>query len=170
MTEPPASSSPTLNGPVVVGVMPGQRPAVVEQAARLAASAGLALVFAYADVTVYPVDGTLGGPAAPIDPDGVDDVAAGFPESLADDLRRQLAPFGVPWSTVLLAGEPAHALAREAANVGASMIVVGTRGHRLSATLKDLAGSVARQLLRRQDRPVLVVPVDSRGADRHDEH
>ncbi len=57
--------------------MPGQHAIVVERAAQVAASAGVSLVCAYADVTVYPVDGTAGGPAAPIDPDG------GLPEPKA---------------------------------------------------------------------------------------
>ncbi len=56
-------------------------------------------------------------------------------------------------------GEPARALAREAGDIGASMIVVGTREHKLTAALKELtAGSVARHLFHRQDLPVLVVP------------
>ena len=61
MTETPAprpEASTNMSGPILVGVMPGQHPVVVEQAATLAASARLPLVCAYADVTVYPVDGT----------------------------------------------------------------------------------------------------------------
>ncbi|MDI2035359.1 hypothetical protein PJL15_02490 [Paenarthrobacter nitroguajacolicus] len=155
-----------MNGPVLVGVMPGQHPMVVEQAAAVAASAGLALVFAYADVTVYPVDGTTGGPAAPIDPDGVDgdDAEAGNAlDSLKKTIAEQLPSPDLQWSIVPLAGEPAKALAREAEELDASMIVVGTRQHGLTATLKDItAGSVARHLAHRQHRPVLVVPVNPR--------
>lgn len=157
-----------MSGPILVGVMPGQHPVVVEHAARLAAGAGLALVCAYADATVYPVDGTTGGPAAPIDPDGVDG-AQGIPDGLAASLAEQLAGRDVQWSMVPLAGEPAHALAREAGNIGASMIVVGTREHKWTAALKEMtAGSVARHLLHRQDLPVLVVPVNPRVPDHDD--
>lgn len=50
------------------------------------------------------------------------------------------------------------------------MIVVGTREHRLTAALKDAtAGSVARHLSHRQNRPVLVVPVNPRVPDDDDD-
>ncbi|WP_026546245.1 universal stress protein [Paenarthrobacter nicotinovorans] len=166
MTETPAprSEAPTTAaGPILVGVMPGQHPVVLEHAASVAASAGLPLVCAYADVTVYPVDGTTGGPAAPIDPDGVDEDPHAIPEFLTKALHDYLDGTPVQWSLVHLAGEPARALAREAEDTGASMIVVGTREHKLAAALKELtAGSVARHLFHRQERPVLVVPVNPR--------
>lgn len=159
-----------MTGPIVVGVMPGQRPVVLEQAAQVAAGAGLPLVCAFVDVTVYPVDGSTGGPAAPIDPDGFDDAPQEFPESLQTAIASQLAGSGVRWSMVRLAGETARALAREAENIGASMIVVGTREHTLTAVLKDVtAGSVARHLFHRQDVPVLVVPVNPRVPDDDDD-
>ncbi|MCD4853636.1 universal stress protein [Arthrobacter sp. AK01] len=166
MTETPAPRSEAANGmsgPILVGVMPGQPPVVLAQAVQVAASAGLPLVCAYADVTVYPVDGSTGGPAAPIDPDGVDDDSYEIPESLRQAIAAQLDGTGVEWSMVPLAGEPARALAREAEAEGASMIVVGTREHKLTAALKELtAGSVARHLSHRQGLPVLVVPVNPR--------
>ncbi len=158
-----------MSGPILVGVMPGQHAIVVEQAAQVAARAGLPLVCAYADVTVYPVDGTTGGPAAPIDPDGLDETQR-IPESLMANIAEQLAGRNVEWSIVPLAGEPARALAREAGDIGASMIVVGTREHNLTAALKELtAGSVARHLVHRQDLPVLVVPVNPRVPDDDDD-
>ncbi|UXM90476.1 universal stress protein [Paenarthrobacter sp. JL.01a] len=172
MTETPARRRELpggMNGPVLVGVMPGQHPVVVEQAARVAASAGLPLVFGYADVTVYPVDGTTGGPAAPIDPDGVEGDAPDAVEALKEVIAGHLQEKDVQWTLVPLAGEPAKALAREAEDLGASMIVVGTREHSLTATLKDVtAGSVARHLFHRQDRPVLVIPVNPRIPDDDD--
>lgn len=150
--------------------MPGQQPVVVHQAAQVAAAGGLRLVLAYADVTVYPVDGTTGGPSAPIDPDGADDEAQEIPETLRSVLASHLAGSNVEWSMIRLAGEPARALAREAEDIGASMIVVGTREHKLTAALKELtAGSVARHLFHRQDRPVLVVPVNPRVPDDDDD-
>ncbi|WP_454811093.1 universal stress protein [Paenarthrobacter nitroguajacolicus] len=172
MTETPTprpEASGNMSGPILVGVMPGQHAIVVERAAQVAASAGVPLVCAYADVTVYPVDGTAGGPAAPIDPDGVAG-AQGIPESLTATIAHQLDGLDVEWSIVPLAGEPARALAREAGDIGASMIVVGTREHKLTAALKELtAGSVARHLFHRQDLPVLVVPVNPRVPDDDDD-
>ncbi|MEV7660864.1 universal stress protein [Paenarthrobacter sp. NPDC089316] len=175
MTETPARRevSGGMNGPLLVGVMPGQHPAVVEQAALVAARGELPLVFAYADVTVYPVDGTTGGPAAPIDPDGLDgddDQAGETLEKLSETIAGQLQGTDLQWTVVPLAGEPAKALAREAQEIGASMIVVGTRGHGLTATLKEVtAGSVARHLFHRQSRPVLVVPVNPRVPENDDD-
>lgn len=161
MTE--SSAPKVLAGPILVGVVPGQRPVVVERAAEVALSAGLPLVCAFVDVTVYPVDGSTGGPAAPIDPDGVVDDVEGVPESLRTAIDTQLADADLNWSVVALAGEPARALAREAEDIGASMIVVGSREHRLGSAIKELtSGSIAKQLFHRQDRPVLVVPVDPR--------
>ena len=150
--------------------MPGQNRIVLERAAEVALSAGLPLVCAFVDVTVYPVDGTTGGPAAPIDPDGVDENAQEIPRDLAAAITSRLAGTNVDWSMVSLAGEPARALAREAGKINASMIVVGTRGRRLGSAIKELtAGSVAKQLFHRQDRPVLVVPVEPRIPDDDDE-
>ncbi|MFJ4226338.1 universal stress protein [Paenarthrobacter nicotinovorans] len=173
MTETPARRrefSDGMNGPVLVGVMPGQHPVVVEQAARVALSANLPLVFGYVDVSVYLVDGTTGGPAAPIDPDGMEDDAPDAVGALKETIAGQLSGTGIQWSIIPLAGEPAKALAREAEDLGASMIVVGTREHSLTATLKDLtAGSVARHLLHRQNRPVLVIPVNPRVPEDHDD-
>jgi nucleotide-binding universal stress UspA family protein len=166
VTETPAPRSEAVThaaGPILAGVMPGQHPVVLDHAAAVAAGAGLPLVCAYADVTMYPVDGTTGGPAAPIDPDAMEEDLHRIPESLMQTLRDQLDGKGVEWSLVHLAGEPARALAREAEDIGASIIVVGTREHKLTAALKELtAGSVARHLFHRQGRPVLVVPVNPR--------
>ncbi|WP_426003532.1 universal stress protein [Paenarthrobacter sp. NyZ202] len=159
-----------MSGPVLVGVVQGQRPVVVEQAAKLAAAAGLPLVCAHVDVTVYPVDGTTGGAAAPIDPDSGDADVQDIPEQLRKDLEARLSGLDVEWSAVFLAGEPAKALAREANHSGASMIVVGSRDHKLGSVIKELTGgSIARHLVHHQDRPVLVVPVDPRLPDDDDE-
>ncbi|GAA2848475.1 universal stress protein [Paenarthrobacter ilicis] len=159
----------TVTGPILVGVVPGQNPAVVDTAARLAKATGSALVCGYSDVTLYPVDGTTGGPAAPIDPD--DGADTDVPGDLSSALTGHLAGSGINWSTVLLAGEPAHALARQAEAMGASMIVVGTRDHTLASAIKEMtAGSVARHLFRCQPRPVLVVPINPRVPSGHHDH
>ncbi|MFI2563066.1 universal stress protein [Paenarthrobacter sp. NPDC018779] len=169
MTDTPPRRLHAMNvmtGPVLAGVAPKQQSVVVEHAAAFAAAAQLPLVCAFVDVTVYPLDGTTGGPMAPIDPDGVEGDAGLIPASLEASIGAQLAGSGVDWSLVALAGEPAHALARHAGEIGASLMVVGSREHKLGSTLRELTGgSVARQLLHRQDRPVLVVPVDPRVPD-----
>jgi nucleotide-binding universal stress UspA family protein len=53
-------------------------------------------------------------------------------------------------------GEIARRLADEAADAGADLIVVGTRGH--SAVVAAVIGSVTQRLLHVAGRPVLAVP------------
>lgn len=152
---------------VLAGVHPGQSPTVVREAARMARALGLPLVCAYSDPARFPVaqspDGSV--TSAPVDPDFMDDAGASFPVHLAGELAKLLEgvlpphPGGVPrWRTVLLAGDPADALARCAETVDAAMIVVGTHGASQAPLREILGRSVAARLARRQQRPVLVVP------------
>ena len=62
---------------------------------------------------------------------------------------------GVPATTHAACGAPAEALAGLAEELGADLIVVGSRG--LGSGSGALLGSVSRALLRRARRPVLVV-------------
>lgn len=149
-----------MSGPVVVGVVPGQRAQVLDAAAELAAAAGLDLSCVFVDVTSYRVDGPAGQRLAPIDPDGVDDTGGLLPKALEKVIAAALRGKGVAWSLEWLAGDPARVLARHAKAVGASLIVVGAREQKPSSAIKELAGgSVARHLAHLQDRPVMVVPV-----------
>jgi nucleotide-binding universal stress UspA family protein len=73
--------------------------------------------------------------------------------------------------TVVLTGEPAHALLEYAQDKEADLLAVGTHGRGLS---KAVLGSVAQRLVRQGDIPVLVVgtgmPVPRRlqhGAETH---
>lgn len=160
---------------VLAGVFPGQSPAVVEKAARLAAALGWPLICAYANPARYPVsesaDGTV--TSAPVDPDFMDDAGASFPAQLADTLAQQLNAVrlnasrsnaaqpdaaALQWRLLLLAGDPAQALARCAAALGADMIVVGTHGDSHTPLRELVHRSVAVQLSRKQHHPVLVVP------------
>jgi nucleotide-binding universal stress UspA family protein len=64
---------------------------------------------------------------------------------------------GVDPETVVISGDRAEALASLAADRGAGMLVIGTRGE---PPLKGLIlGSVAHKLLHLSSAPVLVVPV-----------
>lgn len=152
---------------VLAGVHPGQSPAVVREAARMAGALGLPLVCAYSDPARFPLaqspDGSV--TSAPVDPDFMDDAGASFPVHLAAELALLLDGAlprdadGVPgWRTVLLAGDPADALARCAETVNAAMIVVGTHGASQAPLREILGRSVAARLARRQQRPVHVVP------------
>lgn len=65
---------------------------------------------------------------------------------------------GVELSGVLREGKPWEKLDNVAADVGASLIVIGRQGAR--AGQRTALGSVAEQLLRRTSRPVLAVGCD----------
>lgn len=150
---------------VLAGVFPGQSPAVVEEAARLAAAMARPLICAYANPARYPVSEVAGGAvtSAPVDPDFMDDAGDSFPAQLANTLERQLNAMSLDaeelqWRLLLLAGDPAQALARCADTLGAHLIVVGTHGDSHTPLRELVHRSVAVQLSRKQLRPVLVVP------------
>src|SRR5689334_20359838 len=101
-----------ITGPVVAGVMPGQPPAVVENAARLAYSLNVKLICAYVDITSYLSnerdDQDLLQSAGQ---DGAVDDAEQTSARLRDHLQSVLGKAGIRWSLLTLVGEPARALA-----------------------------------------------------------
>lgn len=148
---------------IVVGLIPGAPPAVIETAARFAAGLNAELIFAWADTSRFVVSDNPDGSviSAPMDPDLSENHVPPFPPSLERLISGIVTPFDLGWGTRLLAGEPARALARLADAVDASMIIVGARKPTISATVREFfAGSVAVHLTHRQRRPVLVVPID----------
>lgn len=70
-------------------------------------------------------------------------------------LGTEAALFHTPVRTLTSNGEPAVRVAEVAEQVGAGLVVIGTRGR--GALGRAIFGSVAMGVLRRQDRPVLVV-------------
>ena len=62
---------------------------------------------------------------------------------------------GVDWETVVEHGSPPRCLLRVAAREDAAAIVIGTHGR---GRVGSLLGSVAHDLLRDSDRPVVVIP------------
>ncbi|WP_422935410.1 universal stress protein [Sinomonas sp. P47F7] len=153
-----------LEGPVLAGVVPGQGLAVLHRAVDLAHGLGVGLVCAYADPTVISEDEPGGRvELLSIDPDAVDDDAAQIRADLLDGLRGELSDAGITWSFAALSGEPAHALASCAREVGASLIVVGTHEDSLAHRFEErIAGSVAARLGHSQDLPLVVVPLAHR--------
>jgi nucleotide-binding universal stress UspA family protein len=146
-----------LDGPVLVGVTPGQSLAVLHRAADLAHTLAVPLVCAFADPAAFSereADGRR--EAVAIDPDGVDD-GAGIRADLHRGLTSELADTGLTWTFVALAGEPAAALGGHAEEIDASMIVVGSRER--TRLEEVVGGSVALRLSHRQARPVVVVPL-----------
>ena len=62
--------------------------------------------------------------------------------------------------TALLEGNPLHALLEYATEAGADLVVLGTHGHGVMASV--LLGSVAEGLVRKAEIPALVVPAPHR--------
>jgi nucleotide-binding universal stress UspA family protein len=155
-------------GPVVVGVHRGQARAVLEEAARLATELGRPLLCGYVAEDSYLTEWDR--------PDDVaeeslhpTEVGAGEGDAVLDlsaAITAALEETGQPpprWTLRLLAGDPAKALGRVAAEVDARLIVVGTHRRGFSNTLENwLAGSVGARLTHDQRRPVVVVPVTAK--------
>jgi nucleotide-binding universal stress UspA family protein len=98
--------------------------------------------------------------------DPVDDVASFTPEDRARelleehvelrDLAAELASGGVDVRPRLVMGPTVEVLSEEADRLGVGWIVVASHGHGGLRNL--LLGSVSEGLVRRADRPVVVVP------------
>jgi K+-sensing histidine kinase KdpD len=98
-----------IAGPVVAGVVPGQPPAVVQSAARLAYSLNVKLICAYVDITSYLSNERddqdllqLAGQ------DGTVDDAEQASAHLREHLQAVLGKAGIRWSLLTLVGEPAR--------------------------------------------------------------
>lgn len=147
--------------PVVVGVLPGQHAEVLRSATGLAEKLGVPLLCAYVDESSYLVewDPARSAHRLSLHPDKDDADVRAVSEELRGVLGAACAGTSVVWTLRILAGDPARALGRLAAEANAPMIIVGTPerslGHRISAALN---GSVAAWLSHHQDRPILVVP------------
>lgn len=160
------ADAPSSHGsppPVLVAVVPGQPDAVVRTAASYADRLGTHLVCAWVDTTRYTLgqlpDGSM--MAIPLDPDTAIDEPARFDPDLEHQISRALEGRGVRWVPRALSGAAAQELSTLAEEIGAEMIVVGTREAGWRGSLREfLTGSVAVQLAHRQHRPVMVVPLD----------
>lgn len=74
-------------------------------------------------------------------------------------LNRAMTDVGLPWCALRGAGDPAAELGRVADEVGAVMIVVGSRRPSLRGWATNLVGgTVAGRLVHNQPRPVVVLP------------
>ena len=154
--------------PVIVGVHRGQSRAVLIEAARLAAELGRPLLCANVSEDSYLTEWDKPGEVAEesLHPT---EVGAGEGEAalaLTSAIESALADTGIEpsaWSVRLLAGDPAKALGRLAAETDARLVVVGTHRRGFSNTLENwLAGSVGARLTHDQRTPVVVVPVTAK--------
>ncbi|TSE17508.1 universal stress protein [Arthrobacter sp. KBS0703] len=147
--------------PLLVGVVPGQHPEVLQTAAALAQKLSAPLLCAYVDEASYLVewDPARSAHRLSLHPDKDDDDIRSLTNDLKSTIGSAVRNTSPEWMLRTLAGDPARALGRLAAEVNAPMIIVGTPergfGHRLTEVLN---GSVAAWLTHHQSRPVLVVP------------
>ncbi|NQX05416.1 universal stress protein [Rathayibacter sp. VKM Ac-2856] len=154
----------TPSGPVLVGVVDGQRPEVVRTAAGLAAGLGAPLLLLTVVGDPYLVgeyvDPMTGGiPVGLVPRSGGGDDGPTEPPGLRAEIESALSGTAVDWTLRTVQGEPALVLTDVAEEVDARMIVVGTREAGMLAGIAEfLSGSVAVHLAHRQHRPVLVVP------------
>ncbi|QDY89761.1 universal stress protein [Arthrobacter sp. UKPF54-2] len=160
----PAERTP--HAPLVVGVLPGRSPEVLETAVELARVLAAPLVCAFVDEASYLVewDPARSAHRLSLHPEADNEEIRAQTERLRTEIAAVCDGPGVEWSLRTLAGDPARALGRLAADAAAAMIVVGTPepglGHRITAALN---GSVAAWLSHHQDRPILIVPARSGG-------
>ncbi len=146
-------------GAVIVALQPGQRPRVLQEAARYASLLKALLIVAHVDVTRFVTyedpDGLVHSSALDINlPDG----AEAF-EQVTAEAAEHLVDFTGEWTTEQLIGDPAMAIKKLAEQVDAQLIVIGTRNSGLGETIRQFfTGAVATRLALRQSRPILVVP------------
>ncbi|MEU4360817.1 universal stress protein [Promicromonospora sp. NPDC023987] len=142
---------------VVVGV-DHKHPDLARRAASLVQALGgslIELVCVWVDETAVS---DSRGFTVSVDPDIAVSSDAYGADVLAG-LNRAMADVGLPWCALRGAGDPAAELVRVADEVGAAMIVVGSRrpGLRSWAT-NVVGGTVAGRLIHSQPRPVVVLP------------
>lgn len=104
---------------------------------------------------VYHIPLHLADELAPMTLEGMDPELR---ESLESDLRKfagRHARKGVPVTFRLRVGIPSHEIIEEAEQIDAHMIVMGILG--LTGLQRMLVGSVAEQVVRHADHPVLTV-------------
>jgi nucleotide-binding universal stress UspA family protein len=155
-----AEDNTRLRGGVIAGVVPGQSPRVLKEAARYAKLHGAPLVVVHVDVTRFVTyedpDGYVH--SAPIDMN----IAAGEGElnKVRDAAASLLEATGLTWEVRQLVGDPAMAIKHFADQIDARLLVVGTRKRGLGESLREFfTGSVGVRLAHRQHRPILIVPL-----------
>lgn len=149
-------------GPVICGVPAAAEEAlsVADVAARFARRLGRTLVLAHSrDERSRPSLDAGGFPAAPggvippAEPSSADD----DPATILSDVVNALG--GAATEFVVLEGAPASALAGLGDELDAEVIVVGSRG--LGGLRNAIEGSVSVELIRKVDRPVMIVPASA---------
>ncbi|UZX01417.1 universal stress protein [Arthrobacter sp. CDRTa11] len=147
-------------GPVLIGVEWDFSEPLIRTAAALAVALEEHLICGFVDPAGYLTEWAPVNQRTALSLDPTINEEAEFPsEQLQLRLEEILGKPGEAWSFRVLNGDVAKALSRLADNAGASLLVVGTgRPGPMARLDRVLEGSVSAALLRRQHRPVLVVP------------
>jgi nucleotide-binding universal stress UspA family protein len=127
--------------------------AALDEAVRLAAAIGADLEI----ITVWRAlqgDFGLAYPSTAVLSD-ILDAERGHAEATLEEAAARAESSGVRASKRLATGDPAEKICAQAAETGASLIAIGTRGHSTMASL--LLGSVSQSVVRQAPCPVLVV-------------
>ncbi|WP_404286878.1 universal stress protein [Glutamicibacter arilaitensis] len=145
---------------LLVGIEPGQAPAVLEAVIELAETTGAKIMCLYADSGRFVTERLPTGEIVEDTTfDGDEQLPQDFSPALAEQLSRAFSGKKVSWAARTVAGDPAKALMRVAEELDAQMIAIGTRRPGLRSRMEELMdGSIAVALTHRQSRPVLVVP------------
>ena len=158
-------------GPVVPGVYPGQRAAVVAEAAALASMLDRPLLCVYVGADSYltewdRADVRVTASLHPADIGAEDEkTALRLAAAITTTLEHRVS-IGQGWSLRVLAGDPSRAIARAAEEVDASLVVVGTHGTGWGHAVEEwLSGSVAVHLSRSLRCSIVVVPVGRERSD-----
>lgn len=151
---------------IVVGIVPNHADEILATAAVFARQFNADLACASVNpsryTAAYDPDGTV--LSLPLVPDHSDGRREQVDPRLAETITATLSSLGIKWTVHALAGEPARELELLADRLDARMIVVGTRDPGAREVLRELFnGSVADHLVRRQRRPVVVVPLNPIG-------
>lgn len=148
-------------GPLLVGVMSGQHPEVMEQARELAVVTGRPLVFALVlnHVDRSEWNGHRYQDFASLHPDERAEIDSTAITEIRDRVESVMSPATVDWTLRVLLGDPARVLAQVGRELAVSMILIGShRRMRQLPLSRVLHGSLVARVLSRQDRPVLVIP------------
>jgi nucleotide-binding universal stress UspA family protein len=148
------------DAPVLFGVPWACPSLLIRAAADFARSVDAHLVCAYVDPAGYLAEWDPPRSRHALSLDPAPNVEALFPATeVKEGLVLCLGPPGREWSFRVLGGAVAPALARLAASTGASVVIVGgPRPGILARLQRALEGAVPDELLRIQDRPVLIIP------------
>jgi nucleotide-binding universal stress UspA family protein len=159
-----APRSALETGPIIVGFKPEVHPVLIDVARNAALAFDCEVIFTYVEMNNAMVElETASLEYVDALPSEDNDDLAAMTKRLAETLTLALNGSAARWSLRVVAGDPATALSRLGAELGARLYIVGTRGPGPLNRLEEiLTGAVGRTLAMGQDRPVMIVPMGRR--------